>query len=49
MRRRYEAGESVKAIARAHKGSPHVVELRLQRLGLMPTDDWLCLYVPWTD
>ena len=40
MRRRYEAGESVKAIARAHKGSPHVAELRLQRLGLMPTDDW---------
>jgi hypothetical protein len=39
MRGRCEAGESVEAIARAHKRSPRAIELRLQRLGLMPTDN----------
>ena len=36
IRRRYEAGESVEAIARAHKRSPRAIELRLQRLGVLP-------------
>jgi hypothetical protein len=39
MRRRYEAGESVEAIARAHKRSPRAIELRLQRLGLIPAEN----------
>jgi hypothetical protein len=39
MRRHYEAGESIEAIARAHKRSPRAIELRLQRLGLMPAEN----------
>jgi hypothetical protein len=34
VRRRYEAGENIHAIARAHKRSPRAIELRLQRLGV---------------
>jgi hypothetical protein len=34
VRRRYEAGESIQAIARAHKRSPRAIELRLERLGV---------------
>ena len=34
IRRRHEAGESIQAIARAHKRSPRAIELRLQRLGV---------------
>jgi hypothetical protein len=34
VRRRYEAGENVQSIARAHKRSPRAIELRLQRLGV---------------
>ena len=36
VRKRHEAGESVQAIARAHKRSPRAIELRLQRLGVLP-------------
>ena len=36
--KRYRAGESVEAIARARKRSPRAIELRLQRLGLMAGD-----------
>jgi hypothetical protein len=39
IRRRYEAGESVEAIARAHKRSPRAIELRLQRLGLISAEN----------
>jgi hypothetical protein len=38
IRRRYEAGDSVQTIARAHKRSPRAIELRLQRLGLLPPE-----------
>jgi hypothetical protein len=31
-------GKSIDAIARAHKRSPRAIELRLQRLGVLPTD-----------
>jgi hypothetical protein len=34
IRRRHQAGESIEAIARAHKRSPRAIELRLQRLGV---------------
>jgi hypothetical protein len=34
VRRRYEAGEKVQSIARAHKRSTRAIELRLQRLGI---------------
>jgi hypothetical protein len=36
IRKRFQAGENPQAIARAHKRSPRAIELRLQRLGLMP-------------
>ncbi len=38
VRRRYEAGENIQAIARAHKRSPRAIELRLQRLGVLPRE-----------
>jgi hypothetical protein len=40
VKRRYEAGESVQSIARAHKRSPRAIELRLQRLGVLPVDNF---------
>jgi hypothetical protein len=33
--RRYKSGESIEAIARAHKRSSRAIELRLERLGLL--------------
>ena len=36
--KRYRAGDSVEAIARARKRSPRAIELRLQRLGLIAGD-----------
>lgn len=39
VRRRHEAGESIDAIARKHKRSPRAIQLRLQRLGLLPPDE----------
>jgi hypothetical protein len=39
VRKRYEAGERVEAIAQAHQRSPRAIELRLQRMGLLPPDD----------
>ena len=36
VKRRFERGENVQHIARAHKRSPRAIELRLQRLGLLP-------------
>jgi hypothetical protein len=36
LRRRHAAGESLEAIARAHNRSPRAIELRLQRLGVLP-------------
>jgi hypothetical protein len=38
VRKRYEAGESIPAIARAHKRSPRAIELRLQRMGVLPPE-----------
>ncbi len=38
IRRRYEAGESIPAIARAHKRSARAIELRLQRIGAIPRE-----------
>jgi hypothetical protein len=38
VRRRYEAGENIQAIAGAHKWSPRAIELRLQRLGVPPRE-----------
>jgi hypothetical protein len=38
VRRRYEAGDSIQTIAREHKRSPRAIELRLQRLGLLPPE-----------
>jgi hypothetical protein len=38
IRRRFEAGEPIAAIARAHKRSARAIELRLQRMGAMPRD-----------
>jgi hypothetical protein len=35
VKRRFERGETVQHIARAHKRSPRAIELRLQRLGLL--------------
>ena len=37
-RKRHQAGESVQWIARAHKRSPRAIELRLQRLGVLPSE-----------
>jgi hypothetical protein len=34
--KQYKGGESIPSIARAHKRSPRAIELRLQRLGLLP-------------
>ena len=39
VRKRYEAGESVEAIARAHKRSARAIDLRLQRLGMLPPNN----------
>jgi hypothetical protein len=36
VKRLYESGQSVAEIARARKRSPRAIELRLQRLGLIP-------------
>ncbi len=36
--RRYQAGDSLEAIARTQKRSVRAIELRLQRMGLMPKD-----------
>jgi hypothetical protein len=36
VRRLYEAGKTIEAIARMQKRSPRAIELRLQRLGLLP-------------
>ena len=36
VRRRHESGESLESIARARKRSPRAIELRLQRLGVLP-------------
>jgi hypothetical protein len=38
IRRRYEAGEEIQSIARAPKRSPRAIELRLQRLGVLPRE-----------
>jgi len=38
VRRRYQGGQSVPEIARIHRRSPRAIELRLQRLGLLPPD-----------
>lgn len=37
--KRHREGESIQAIARAHEQSPRAIELRLQRLGLVPEPD----------
>jgi hypothetical protein len=37
IKRRFEGGESIEAIARAHKRSPRAIELRLQHLGITPS------------
>jgi len=37
--KRYESGESVQLIARARKRSPRAIELRLQRMGVLPPGD----------
>jgi|RhiMetdeSRZDD1v2_1073273.scaffolds.fasta_scaffold945300_2 DNA-binding NarL/FixJ family response regulator len=36
VKRRFEQGESLQHIARTQKRSPRAIELRLQRLGLLP-------------
>ena len=36
VKRRFEQGEKVQHIAQAHQRSPRAIELRLQRLGLLP-------------
>jgi hypothetical protein len=38
IRRRHASGESVQSIARAHRRSPRAIELRLQRLGVLPPE-----------
>jgi hypothetical protein len=38
VRRRFQAGEAIAEIARAHKRSQRAIEVRLQRLGLMAAD-----------
>jgi hypothetical protein len=38
IRRRYDAEDSIQTIARDHKRSPRAIELRLQRLGLLPPE-----------
>jgi len=39
VRRRYEHGEGIPAIARAHGRSPRAIELRLRRMGVLPGPD----------
>ena len=39
IRRRHQAGESIETIARARKRSPRAVQLRLQRLGVLPSEE----------
>jgi hypothetical protein len=36
VHRRYQAGESIEAIARAHNRSPKAIQMRLERLGAVP-------------
>jgi hypothetical protein len=36
VRKEYEEGRSVMQIAKEHKRSPRAIELRLQRLGVIP-------------
>jgi hypothetical protein len=36
VRRRYEAGERIEDIARTHNRSPKAIEMRLERMGLLP-------------
>ena len=36
--RRYRAGETIQAIARDHRRSPRAIELRLQRMGVLPVE-----------
>jgi hypothetical protein len=36
VRRRFQAGESIDAIARAHNRSPKAIQMRLERLGALP-------------
>jgi hypothetical protein len=38
IKKRHAAGESISMIARTHKRSPRAIELRLQRLGVLPRD-----------
>jgi hypothetical protein len=39
IRRRHQGGENISAIARARKRSPRAIELRLQRLGVLPKEE----------
>ena len=38
IRKRFESGESIQSIAKARKRSPRAIELRLQQLGVLPSD-----------
>jgi hypothetical protein len=38
VRASYESGETLPAIARVHRRSPRAIELRLQRMGVLPPD-----------
>jgi len=39
IRRRHAGGESIQTIASARQRSPRAIELRLQRLGVLPPDE----------
>ena len=39
IRRRHATGESIQTIASARRRSPRAIELRLQRLGVLPPDE----------
>jgi hypothetical protein len=39
VRHRHASGESIQTIASARRRSPRAIELRLQRLGVLPPDD----------
>ena len=39
IRRRHAGGESIQTIASARRRSPRAIELRLQRLGVLPPDE----------